>query len=132
MLRSQCRTSDPWSDVEQAKSPSRSRKVGGKTEPFPAVTMCSLGVAGGKERHLVSSQDCFSLVPVLGQSGSRCRVSEPLRESTHKDEAGRPSTPKALHSFLNIVLEVAGDRDSGGDHHLFHPSSSAKPLISTG
>lgn len=57
---------------------------------------------------------CFSLVPVFSQSSSHFHASEPRGEGVSRNEAGRGcSTSEAPHFFLNTVLYVAGDGDSG-------------------
>lgn len=116
----------------------RSWKIGARWSPFLLLLCVPWGTWDVKEGTLFPHRTpCFSLVPVLSQCGSRCRVSEPLRESICKAEAGRGCRPReALCFFPNIVLEVAGDRaverDRGAGCHLFGPSGSAKPLSRRG
>ncbi|CAD7672682.1 unnamed protein product [Nyctereutes procyonoides] len=55
---------------------------GAPWSPFPPSSPAPWGQRGVKEGILFPRRTpCFSLVPVLGHSDSRCRVSEPLRRS---------------------------------------------------
>lgn len=97
-----------------------------------------LGKVGVREGTLFPlTTPCFSLVPRLSQSSSHVHVhvSGPLGEALARARQAGLQYPGGSRFFLNVVLEVARDRDSGEGQEAAacsHPRSSSKPWLEQG